>query len=189
MITLTVFDEIRLVLFIATTCVVTFISWRTIFNFRSHGFFRFIAWEAIAALIIWNLPYWFSEPFSARQILSWILLLGSLYALWQGVSRLRVAKRSSSRSESELYDFERTSHLVTSGIYHYIRHPLYASLMYLAWGAFLKDVSWISLILVLLASVALFATARADENECIQYFGDRYKEYMEGTKRFIPFIF
>jgi len=61
--------------------------------------------------------------------------------------------------------------------------------MYLAWGAFFKDISWISVILILVASVTLFATARADENECIQYFGDQYKKYMEGTKRFIPFVF
>ena len=186
---MTVFDIIRLVLFIAATAFVIFISWRTIFNIRSHGFFRFIAWEAIIALIIYNLPHWFSEPFSARQLISWMFLIVSLYALWQGVSRLRVAKRTGSRSENELYDFERTSQLITSGIYQYIRHPLYASLLYLAWGAFLKDITWISVSLVLVASIALIATAKADENECIQYFGDRYKEYMEGTKRFIPYIF
>ena len=186
---MTVFDEVRSALFIATTIVITFISWRTIFNFHSHGFYRFLAWEAIAALIIWNLPFWFSDPFSAKQLISWILLISSLFVLLQGVLRLRAAKRYSSRSESELFAFERTSELVTSGIYHYIRHPLYASLLYLALGAFLKDISWISVILIIMAGISLFATARADEKECIQYFGDQYKEYMEGTKRFIPFVF
>ena len=185
---MTVFNEIRLAFFIVTTIFVTFISRRTILNFRSHGFYRFIAWEVIAALIIWNLPHWFSDPFSPKQLLSWTLLFASLYFLWQGVSRLRMAKRSSNRSESELYAFERTSELVTSGIYRYIRHPLYASLLYLAWGAFLKDISWISVILLIIASVTLFATARADENECIHFFGYQYKEYMEHTKRFIPFV-
>lgn len=186
---MTVLDYIRLGLFIVTTVAVTFISRKTILNFRSHGFYRFLAWEAIAALIIWNLPHWFSDPFSTRQLISWILLIASVYVLWQGVSRLRDAKRSSSRSSKELYAFERTSELVTSGIYRYTRHPLYASLLYLAWGAFLKEISWVSFILITMASISLFATARADEQECIQYFGDRYKEYMEGTKRFIPFVF
>lgn len=185
---MTLFNGIRLVLFIAITVVVTVISRRTILNFTSHGFYRFLAWEAIAALMIWNLPYWFAEPFSVKQVISWILLIASLYVLWQGVSRLQNAKRSTSRKESELYAFERTSELVTKGIYRYIRHPLYASLMYLAWGTFLKHISWISFILTLLASVSLIATAIADENECIQYFGDQYKKYMKGTKRFIPFV-
>lgn len=186
---MTVFDEIRLILFIATTLVITFISRRTILNIRSHGFYRFLAWEAIAALVIWNLPHWFFKPFTARQLISWMLLIASLWVLLEGVSRLRGAKRSRDRTESELYDFERTSELVSSGIYRYNRHPLYSSLMYLAWGAFLKDISWVSVILVLIATVTLYATARADENECIQYFGDEYKKYMAGTKRFIPFIF
>ena len=78
---------------------------------------------------------------------------------------------------------------MTSGIYRYIRHPLYASLLYLAIGAFLKDVSWISVILLIMAIIALYATARSDEKECIEYFGQEYKEYLKATKRFIPYIF
>lgn len=185
---MTLFDIIRVVLFITVSTANTVISWRAIRNIRSHGFFRFIAWEAVAALIVWNLPQWFYEPLSIRQILSWVVLAASLYVLWQGVSRLRQARHSNSRIGSELFDFERTSELVTSGIYRYIRHPLYASLLYLAWGAFLKDISWTSVVLVLIASSSLFFTARADEKECIEYFGDEYQQYMESTKRFIPFV-
>jgi protein-S-isoprenylcysteine O-methyltransferase Ste14 len=185
---LTIFNEIRIVLLFATTVGIVIISRRTLLNFRSHGFYRFIAWEVIAALVIWNLPYWISEPTSSRQMLSWILLFASLFVLWEGVSRLRSARRSSSRKDSELYAFERTSELITSGIYHYIRHPLYASLLYLAWGAYLKDISWISTVLIVLASLNLLATAKADERECIHYFGDQYKEYMKRSKMFIPFV-
>ena len=183
-----VFNEFRIVLFIAATLGITIISRRTLFNFRSHGFYRFIAWEVIAALVIWNLPYWFSELTSISQVLSWIILFASLYVLWEGVSRLRSARRSGSRKDSELYGFERTSELITSGIYHYIRHPLYASLFYLAWGAFLKQISWVSTVLVVLASVSLLATAKADERECINYFGNQYKEYMQRTWMFIPLV-
>ena len=186
---MTVFDKIRLILFIAATAALVFISWRTILNYRSHGFFRFLAWEAITALILWNLPYWFMQPLSPTQIISWIFLIGSLLVLWQGVSQLSRVKRSGRRQERELYDFERTSELVTTGIYRHIRHPLYASLLYLAIGAFLKDISWISFMLMIMAGIALYATALADEKECIRFFGDPYKDYMEGTKRFIPYIF
>jgi len=27
-----------------------------------------------------------------------------------------------------------------------------------------------------------------DEKECIAYFGDSYRDYIKGTKRFIPFV-
>ena len=186
---MTSFDEIRLLLFIAASAGIAALSWRTMRNIRSHGFFRFFAWEAIVALLLWNLPYWFTAPFSARQSLSWLILFGSLYLLWQGAAQLLRAKRSGSRNESELYAFERTSELVTSGIYRYIRHPLYTSLLYFTWGAFLKDISWVSFILGLAASASLVAAAKADEKECIQYFGDPYRQYMKYTKRFIPFLF
>lgn len=185
---MTLFDEIRLALFIAISVALTAISWRSIFNVRSHGFFRFIAWEAITALVLWNIPHWFSEPLSARQLLSWLALCSSLYVLWEGVSRLRSAKRTTARPERELYAFERTSELVTSGIYRYIRHPLYASLLFLAWGAFLKDIALVPAIFVAVASASLFRTALADERECARYFGDRYEQYMQRTKRFIPFV-
>jgi protein-S-isoprenylcysteine O-methyltransferase Ste14 len=185
---MSVFDEIRVVLFIVSAVGLAVISRRTLLRFRSHGFFRFIAWEAIAALIIWNLPYWISEPTSPRQVLSWIILFASLYVLWEGASRLRSAGRSSSREDDGLYAFERTSELITSGIYHYIRHPLYASLLYLAWGAYLKEIGVVSTTLVVLATASLGATARADERECLRHFGDQYRQYMRGTKLFLPFV-
>lgn len=184
-----VFDTIRIALFVVATAGIAAVSRRTLLNIRSHGFYRFIAWEAIAALIIWNLPHWFSKPASIRQVLSWIILSASLYVLWEGFSRFRSARRSGSRKDSELYAFERTSELISSGIYHFIRHPLYASLLYLAWGAYLKEISWISTLLAIIATASLMATAKADERECIQYFGDQYKDYMQGTKMFIPFVF
>lgn len=182
------FDEIRIALLIAATAALTAVSWRAIPQVRSHGFYRFIAWESIVALVIWNLPSWFDEPLSARQIASWMVLCASLLVLWQGVVRLRAARHTDARADRELYAFERTSELVTSGIYRYIRHPLYASLLYLAWGAFLKDVSPVAIILVVVASVSLFSTAIADEKECVAYFGEPYVHYMERTKRFIPYV-
>lgn len=181
--------EIRFAIFIFTSAALVFVSRRTMLNLRTHGFYRFIAWEAILGLALWNLPHWFAEPFSPRQLLAWILLVGSLFVLILGVQQLGAAKSSPSRPQSELYSFERTGELITAGIYRFIRHPLYASLLYLAWGVFLKDISWVSSLLTALASAALFATARADEQECLQFFGDPYKEYMRRTKRFIPFVF
>jgi len=59
----TLFNEIRLVLFIVATVFFISISRRTLLNFRPHGFCRFITWESIAALVISNLPQWYTDPF------------------------------------------------------------------------------------------------------------------------------
>ena len=84
--------------------------------------------------------------------------------------------------------FEATA-LVTTGIYRYIRHPLYSSLLLLDWGIFFKAPSWPGGFLALAASLLLFATARADESECIRFFGAPYQEFMKRTRMFVPFLF
>jgi protein-S-isoprenylcysteine O-methyltransferase Ste14 len=88
-----------------------------------------------------------------------------------------------------LLAFEKTSALVTTGIYRHIRHPLYSSLLLLIWGAFFKSPTWLGAGLALAASLCLILTAKADEVECINYFGESYREYMKKTKKFIPFLF
>jgi protein-S-isoprenylcysteine O-methyltransferase Ste14 len=91
--------------------------------------------------------------------------------------------------DPSLLAFEKTSTLVTSGIYHYIRHPLYSSLFLLAWGIFFKSPSWIGVTLAIAATGFLIATAKADEAECMRFFGPQYQDYMKQTKRFVPYIF
>jgi protein-S-isoprenylcysteine O-methyltransferase Ste14 len=92
----------------------------------SHGFYRFFAWEAILALILINRRAWFSDPLAVLQIVSWLLLFASLIMVGQGFTKLRrTGQPGSKRQDGTLLDFEKTSTLVTSGIYRHIRHPLY----------------------------------------------------------------
>jgi protein-S-isoprenylcysteine O-methyltransferase Ste14 len=180
----------KLALFAVISCGLLYISWKPLHVPRSHGFYRFFAWEAILALILINSSAWFSDPLSALQIISWILLTLSLIIVGQGFYKLRLGgKPGGQRQDNSLLAFEKTSALVTTGIYRFIRHPLYASLLFLAWGAFLKEVTSYSICLVGLATFLLIATAKADEAECIQYFGAPYEDYMKQTKMFIPWLF
>ena len=78
--------------------------------------------------------------------------------------------------------------LVTEGIYRYIRHPLYGSLLFLAWGIFFKSVSIIGFFLVVGASLSLTLTAKIEEKENCDYFGKEYEYYMQQTKMFIPYV-
>jgi len=92
--------------------------------------------------------------------------------------------------ESANLAFENTTTLVTSGAYRWIRHPLYASLLALAWSAYLKDpLGAGSMALVVGVSGFLLATAIAEERENLSRFDGNYANYMKRTKRFIPFVF
>jgi protein-S-isoprenylcysteine O-methyltransferase Ste14 len=85
--------------------------------------------------------------------------------------------------------FENTTKLVKVGAYKRIRHPLYASLLLLAWGAFFKDASSVTAGLLLLATLFLAITARVEEAENLKKFGEDYALYMKETRMFLPFIF
>jgi protein-S-isoprenylcysteine O-methyltransferase Ste14 len=84
---------------------------------------------------------------------------------------------------------ENTTRLVTSGLYGVLRHPMYASLLYLGTGIWLKGVDLVTTCLAVLNAVALFFTARLEEGEMLAKFGGEYRAYMGRTKRFIPFVF
>jgi protein-S-isoprenylcysteine O-methyltransferase Ste14 len=179
----------RIVIFAILSIPVIIISWRTLFNLKSHGFFRFISWECILWLAASNYKFWFDNPFSIEQIFSWAFLILSAYLVIAGALQMKKSgKQTRERNDKELFQFEQTSELVDSGIFKYIRHPLYSSLIFLTWGIFLKNTSVELLIISILSTVFLFLTAIFDEKECMKYFGNKYNEYMKRSKRFIPFI-
>jgi protein-S-isoprenylcysteine O-methyltransferase Ste14 len=181
---------LKILFFVAASLPLIFISRASLKKPGSHGFYRFFAWEVILALVLLNLDVWFVDPFAWHQLISWLLLLISIFLLIQGVSLLReFGQPDRGRTDPDLLGFEKTTRLVTTGIYRYIRHPLYSSLLFLAWGTFFKDINLISGALGLISTVFLVATARADEVECIRYFGSEYEEYRKRTKMFIPYLF
>jgi protein-S-isoprenylcysteine O-methyltransferase Ste14 len=181
----------ELVAFVAGSAGTAWVSRASLRTRRSHGFYRFFAWEAILALFLLNVHAWFADPFAWHQLVAWVLLLICVVpAVWGAVLLQRKGRPSAARAQDPaLLAFERTTELVTAGVYRYIRHPLYCSLLLLAWGIFFKLPSREGGALVAAATVFLFRTSRADEAECVRYFGPPYEVYMKTTRRFIPFIF
>ena len=181
----------KLIAFAVISAGLVYISRASLRAPRSHGFYRFFAWEFIAALFILNVDSWFLDPLSWHQLVSWFLLIICLVPLALGVRSLRAQGKPVVQRDQEpqLLAFEKTSTLVTSGIYHYIRHPLYCSLLLLTWGIFFKAPAWPGVLLALAATLFLIATAKADEAECIHFFGPSYQDYMKQTKMFVPFVF
>jgi len=160
-----------------------------LFSLKVHGFYRFLAWECIIWLFASNYPFWFRDPFSLQQVISWIFLIASGYLAIAGAILLKKqGKKEISRDDKALFQFEKTSELVDRGIYTYIRHPLYSSLLFLTWGIFMKHTSYFLLLIAILSTAFLFITAILDERECVQYFGEKYRDYMKRSKRFVPHI-
>ena len=180
---------ISIVVLLLGTVALVWLSRRSLLHPASHGFARFFAFEAILALIVLNAPYWFVHPYSRQQLVSWLLLVASvLLVAWAVILLRRFGRPRPATEGSPVFEWENTASLVTSGVYRYIRHPMYSSLLFLTWGALLKSVSITTLALAVIASVALAATAKIEEKENVARFGQEYRDYMKRTRRFVPFV-
>ena len=180
----------QLLFFFAISSAFLGISWKPLHNPRCHGFYRFFAFEGILVLVLFNFPFWFAHPFAPLQILSWSCLFCSILFVVRGLYDLRTAGGSGNRETApENFAFENTVHLVRSGIFGYIRHPMYSSLLLLAWGAFLKHTSAVALVVIVFTTFMLTIAARIEERENLAFFGSAYQDYMRVTRKFFPFLY
>ncbi len=177
-----VIAAIQIGIWVAGSLVFLAYSWSYLSDARSHGFYRFFAWECLLGLIVLNLTAWFNNFLALNQIISWILLTGSIFLAVHGFWLLQEVGKPEGK-------FEDTTNLVETGAYRLIRHPLYASLILLGLGIFAKKIELISILLVVGVCFFLYLTSRIEERENVDRFGEVYRDYMTRTKMFIPWIF
>jgi protein-S-isoprenylcysteine O-methyltransferase Ste14 len=184
---------LKIILFVSLSAVLGWVSRASLTVARPHGFYRFLAWECILGLVFLNFvsfQQWFHNPFSVRQLISWFLLIACVVPAVHGIHLLRTQGEPDARrrQDTSAIWIEKTTRLVTTGVFKFVRHPLYSSLLLLAWGVFFKRPSWLGGGVALAATGFLLATAKVEEAENVRYFGDEYRAYMQHTKMFIPFV-
>ena len=148
---------------------------------HAHRFYRYFAFVTAIGLVLLNADVWFRDPLAPRQLVSWVLLAGSILFAEEGFRLLR----GSGAPEG---GFENTTRLVTTGLYRFVRHPMYGSFLLGGLGAFLKRPSLPSLLLLGLLTVFTYANARVEERGTLEKFGEAYRAYQKRTKLFIPFL-
>lgn len=172
----------QLLIFLCCTILLLLFSWFvSVREKRYHGISRFFTFEGLLLLGLLQWPVWFKEPLDLNQIFSWLFLLTSIYYVI--ISVILYHKHTSHGT-----NFENSIKLVTSGLYHYVRHPMYGSLLFLGWGMFLKDINPVTSAIIILFTISLYITCKVEEKEMIKRFGDEYKEYMFVTKMWIPYV-
>jgi protein-S-isoprenylcysteine O-methyltransferase Ste14 len=171
-----------LIFFLATLAFAA-LTWRyAVAKGRSQGFFRFAAFEGMAAIVLVDYGAWFVDIGSPTQIVSFAALAVSIYLALAGFLTLKRLGRPQGH-------FEYTTELVTGGVFRFIRHPMYASLLFFAVGADLKQPLSPPVVAIFVITVAaIFLTAKAEEKDLVAAFGPRYLDYMKKTARFIPFV-
>lgn len=179
----------RPLLFAIFTLLNLIYSWASLRNPRVHGFYRFFVFEGVLVLLLLNGT---AGPAAAPYLLKAISHIISALAILfvaAGYYQLRRDGGHHARSDfPENFHFENTARLVTTGIYRFIRHPMYSSLLLYSWGIYLGYPTTAGLPVVATTTLFVVVAARVEERENINYFGDEYLKYMETTKMFIPYL-
>ncbi|WP_428087508.1 methyltransferase family protein [Candidatus Thioglobus sp.] len=77
--------------------------------------------------------------------------------------------------------------LVTTGLYRYIRHPMYTSVIFLCFSLLLTNLSIINQLVMLILIIDLWLKSSFEERLLLAQFDD-YQNYQKSTARFLPFI-
>jgi protein-S-isoprenylcysteine O-methyltransferase Ste14 len=124
--------------------------------------------------------------FSFRNFFSFLIpgsvltLIGLFGAVW---ARIHLG-----RNWSGYATYKEDQTLVTTGPYHFVRHPIYTSMILMSIGTILYYGSlFVSIFLIILA-VNFILRIRKEEEIMIKLFGEKYTDYMKRTKRLIPLI-
>ena len=108
-----------------------------------------------------------------------IQALAALLMVW---ARLTFGRRSFHASASPT-----EGGLVTTGPYRFLRHPIYAAILYFLWTGVLSHFSFLNAVLGAVATAGLFVRMLAEEHLVAEKYPE-YADYAARTKRVIPFI-
>ncbi len=119
----------------------------------------------------------------SRYIQTAGIALFSLGLAMSVTGRLQLGRNWSDLEDAQVLE---RHHLVTQGIYRYVRHPIYSGDLMLLSGLELALNSW----LVVLTIIPLVVVVRNVQREEVQLSGafSGYTRYTRQSKRFIPFV-
>jgi protein-S-isoprenylcysteine O-methyltransferase Ste14 len=79
--------------------------------------------------------------------------------------------------------------LVLSGMYRYVRHPLYFATVILILGLFLLVPTQKMLLVLLISYSYILIGYRLEERKLVAVFGEEYREYQKKVKALIPYLY
>src|SRR3989337_320580 len=91
----------KLVVFTVGSARLIYVSRASLRAPRSHGFYRFFAWEFIVALFLLNVDLWFRDPLSWHQLASWFFLTVSIVPFTFGVRSLTTQGKPAKHREDD----------------------------------------------------------------------------------------
>ena len=121
-----------------------------------------------------------------RPWLGWLGLVLMIAAL----AFLYETHRQLGRFWSVTLDTRKKHKLIDTGLYAYVRHPMYGGFWLLAFAQACLLANWIAGLSGIVGwGILYFLRVGREEQLMIETFGDDYRDYMRRTKRVIPLIY
>lgn len=148
-------------------------------------FLHWLAWSPAIPILLYVFTtlldtFQFEVSAPIRWFGAAIALVGTLLFAW---SHYALGKNWSSRLE-----IREEHRLVTEGPYAFIRHPMYAALLFISIGLGLLAANWMVAIPFPLSVLLLYLIrVPSEEAMMLEHFGEAYREYCQRTGRLLPF--
>ena len=127
-----------------------------------------VAWLALRGSLFGNRPISITIQIAAAILMIWA----------RATFGVRSFHASASATKGEL---------VTSGPYRYLRHPIYAAILYFLWAGIAAHFSVRNLLVGVIASAMLALRMRAEEMLLHRAYPE-YAQYAHRTARVLPFL-
>ena len=118
---------------------------------------------------------------------AFIDLLSSLCAVG-GLAIALVARRTLADNWSSVVTFKQDHELITRGIYHYMRHPIYTGVLLLFLATVLLVGTLGAVLGFLIVIIGLWVKLKQEEALLERHFPTEYPEYKRQVKALLPFI-
>jgi protein-S-isoprenylcysteine O-methyltransferase Ste14 len=155
-------------------------SWKS----RQERVLLTLAWIGFLLPLIWVASPVFSF---AEYPLRLAPLVGGVACLAAGLWLFYRSHADLGRYWSVTLEVRENHRLITEGVYHNVRHPMYAALFLYSIGQVLALPNWIAGPSYLVSFGILFMfRMRVEEQMMLDAFGNEYRTYMAKTKRLVP---
>jgi len=105
-----------------------------------------------------------------------------------GLAIAILARKKLARNWSSSIAFKKDHELITTGIYRYVRHPIYTGLLLMLLGNALFFATLGAAIGFLIVIISMFVKFSQEEKLLTKHFPAAYPAYKKKTKALIPFV-
>jgi protein-S-isoprenylcysteine O-methyltransferase Ste14 len=139
---------------------------------------------AIWALTGMGFPQGANMPFS--PVAAWFGVVAAIAYLWFFYR----SHKDLGHNWSATLEIRAKHTLVTGGVYHYVRHPMYVSFWLMAVAQALLLQNWfVGLAGLVGIGILYFLRVGKEEKLMLDTFGSTYRDYSRKTARLIPYVY